>query len=288
MEKEMRVAAVHDLSGAGKCALTIVLPVMSALGCEVSVLPTAVLSTHTGGFTNPVVRDLTADMLPTAEHWKREGACFEAIYSGFLGSAEQIGIVKEIFRINREVNPDIKILVDPVIGDHGKLYRTYTKEMADGMAQLCEAADIIVPNMTEAYHLLGETYKEGPYAKEEITRMLRELSAMGPKTVVLTGVWFDEEKIGAACYDRDADSADFVLHTRVPGAFHGTGDLFASVLLGGIMQGLSVKEACGCAVSGVAECIAETVKSGRKDTRWGVKFEKCLPFLMKKVFSLAK
>ena len=118
--------------------------------------------------------------------------------------------------------------------------------------------------------------------------MLRELSAMGPKTVVLTGVWFDEEKIGAACYDRDADSADFVLHTRVPGAFHGTGDLFASVLLGGIMQGLSVKEACGCAVSGVAECIAETVKSGRKDTRWGVKFEKCLPFLMKKVFSLAK
>ena len=288
MEKEMRVAAIHDLSGAGKCALTIVLPVMSALGCEVSVLPTAVLSTHTGGFTDPVIRDLTADMLPTAEHWKREGACFEAIYSGFLGSAAQIGIVREIFRMNREVNPEVKILVDPVMGDHGKLYRTYTKEMADGMAELCRQADIIVPNLTEAYHLLGEAYKEGPYEKEEIGRILRGLSAMGPETVVLTGVYFDEEEIGAACYDKKTDSVDFVLHSRVPGAYHGTGDLFASVLLGGMMNGLSVHEACGCAVRSVADAIAYTVNSGRKDTRWGVKFEKCLPNLMKSVISLAK
>ena len=288
MEKEMRVAAIHDLSGAGKCALTIVLPVMSALGCEVSVLPTAMLSTHTGGFTNPVVRDLTADMLPTAEHWKREGACFEAIYSGFLGSAEQIGIVEEIFAMNREVNPGVKILVDPVMGDHGKLYKTYTKEMADGMARLCAAADIVVPNMTEAYHLLGETYREGPYEQEEIGRILRRLAEMGPETVVLTGVWFDEEKIGAACYDRVTDKVDFVLHDRVPGAYHGTGDLFASILLSGILQGLSVEEACGCAVRGVAACIEVTVQSGRTDTRWGVKFEKRLSFLMKDMFSLAK
>lgn len=288
MEKEMRVAAIHDLSGAGKCALTVVLPVMSALGCEVSVLPTAVLSTHTGGFTDPVVRDLTEDMLPTAMHWKKEGACFEAVYSGFLGSAEQIGIVKEIFRMNREVNPGVKILVDPVMGDHGRLYRTYTKEMADGMAELCETADIIVPNMTEAYHLLGEAYKEGPYTEEEIGRMLRGLSAMGPATVVLTGVWFDESGIGAACYDKRTDTVDFVLSDRVAGAYHGTGDLFASVLLAGILNGLSVQDACGCAVRGVAECIAQTVKSGRKDTRWGVKFEKSLSFLMKDMFSLAK
>ena len=288
MEKEMRVAAVHDLSGAGKCALTIVLPVMSALGCEVSVLPTAVLSTHTGGFTDPVVRDLTSDMLPTAEHWKREGARFEAVYSGFLGSAAQIGIVSEIFRMNREVNPEVKILVDPVMGDHGKLYRTYTKEMADGMAELCKAADIIVPNLTEAYHLLGETYKEGPYEKEELGRILRALAAMGPETVVLTGVYFDGAEIGAACYDKKTDTVDFVLCPRVPGAYHGTGDLFASVLLGSILNGLSVHDACGCAVHSVADAIAYTVNSGRTDTRWGVKFEKCLPNLMKSVFSLAK
>ena len=288
MEKEMRVAAIHDLSGAGKCALTIVLPVMSALGCEVSVLPTAILSTHTGGFTNPVVRDLTADMLPMAEHWKSEGAVFEAVYSGFLGSAAQIGIVEEIFKMNRAVNPAVKILVDPVMGDHGKLYKTYTKEMADGMARLCAAADIVVPNMTEAYHLLGEPYREGPYDEGEIGRMLRKLAEMGPETVVLTGVWLDAEKIGAACYDKVTDKMDFVLHEKVPGAYHGTGDLFASILLSGVMQGLSVAQACGCAVRGVAECITQTVKSGRKDTRWGVKFEKCLTFLMKDMFSLAK
>lgn len=288
MKKEMRVAAIHDLSGAGKCALTIVLPVMSALGCEVSVLPTALLSTHTGGFTNPVVRDLTEDMLPMAEHWKKEGACFEAMYSGFLGSAAQIDIVREIFAMNREVNPDVQILVDPVMGDHGKLYKTYTQEMADGMARLCAGADIIVPNMTEAYHLLGETYQEGPYTKAEIERMLRALSALGPETVVLTGVWFDEAKIGAACYDRETDRVDFVLQEKVAGAFHGTGDLFASVLLGGLMQGLSLQDACGCAVRGVAECIRYTVESGRTDTRWGVRFEDRLFFLMNDVLSLAK
>lgn len=288
MEKEMRVAAIHDLSGAGKCALTIALPVLSALGCETAVLPTAVLSTHTGGFKNPVCRDLTEDMLPTAEHWKREGACFEAIYSGFLGSAAQIEIVREIFDMNREVNPQVKILVDPVMGDHGKLYRTYTKEMADGMARLCEKADIVVPNMTEAYHLLGESYREGPYGEAEIRRMLHGLSAMGPETVVLTGVWLEEEKIGAACYDRGTDCVDFVLGEKLPGSFHGTGDLFASVLLGGLLHGLSVQEASGCAVRGVAECIRATIEAGRTDTRWGVKFEKCLPFLMKDVFSLVK
>lgn len=288
MEKEMRVAAIHDLSGAGKCALTIALPVLSALGCETSVLPTAVLSTHTGGFKNPVCRDLTEDMLPMAEHWKREGACFEAIYSGFLGSAAQIGIVREIFAMNREANPQVKILVDPVMGDHGNLYRTYTKAMADGMVRLCEKADIIVPNMTEAYHLLGEGYREGPYDGEEISRMLRCLSALGPEAVVLTGVWFDDGQIGAACYDRGTNCVDFVLGEKLPGAFHGTGDLFASVLLGGMMNGLSVQEACGCAVRGVAECIRATITAGRTDTRWGVKFEKCLPFLMKDVFSLAK
>lgn len=288
MQKEMRVAAIHDLSGLGKCSLTIILPVLSALGCEVSVLPTAMLSTHTGGFQNPVFRDLTEDMLPVAQHWKREGACFEAMYSGFLGSAAQIEIVREIFDLFREVNPKMKIVVDPVMGDHGKLYKSYTKEMADGMVRLCEKADILVPNMTEAYYLLDKDYQAGPYDVKEINRMLRALSAMGPRTVVLTGVWFEEGKIGAACYDRDTDCVEFAVADQIPGTYHGTGDLFASILLGGILQGLSVQEACECAVCGVTNCICETVKSGRTDTRWGVKFERCLPFLMEKIFSLAK
>lgn len=286
-ENERRIAAIHDLSGAGKCSLTIVLPVLSALGCETSVLPTAVLSTHTGGFKDPVYRDLTADMLPTAEHWKREGAVFDALYSGFLGSAAQIDIVREIFKMFKAVNGSMKILVDPVMGDHGKLYSTYTKEMADGMARLCAEADIIVPNLTEAYHMLGEPYRNGPYEKAEIERILRALSGLGPETVVLTGVYFDEKKIGAACFERDTNEVSFILNEKVPGAFHGTGDIFASVLLGGVMNGLSVREACACAARYTARCIEETVRSGRTDTRWGVRFEKCLPELMRDVFGNA-
>ncbi|MGN0478850.1 MAG: pyridoxamine kinase [Hominenteromicrobium sp.] len=292
MEKHIpenrRVAAIHDLSGAGKCSLTVALPVLSALGCEVSVLPTAVLSTHTGGFKSPVYRDLTEDMMPTAQHWKREGACFDALYSGFLGSAAQIGIVREIFGLFRSVNPEAKILVDPVMGDAGRLYSTYTEAMADGMTRLCEKADIIVPNMTEAYHLLGEAYREGPYDEAEIGRMLRGLCALGPETVVMTGVYFDEKQVGAACCDRAADTVHFYLSDRLPGFFHGTGDVFASSMLGALLCGLPVGDACGCAVRYTAKCIEATVQAGQTDTRWGVKFEKCLPFLMKDVFSLAK
>lgn len=288
MEKEMRVAAINDISGAGKCALTIALPVLSALGCEVSVLPTAVLSTHTGGFTSPVYVDMTDEMSEIAKHWKREGAVFEAMYSGFLGSERQIDIVREIFRMNREVNPEVRILVDPVMGDHGKLYKTYTDEMADGMIRLCREADIIVPNMTEAYRILSEEYRDGPYTAAEIERILEKLSALGPDTVILTGVWFDSDKIGAACFDRERREAKYILNERVPGAFHGTGDLFASILLGVLMRGGRVEDACACAARGVAECIKQTVEDGREDTRWGVKFEKCLPFLMKDVFALAK
>ena len=173
--EKKRVLAIHDLSGAGKCSLTVVLPVLSALGCAVSVLPTALLSTHTGGFRDPVYRDLTGDMLPWAEHWRREGACFDAVYSGFLGSAAQIEIVREIFGMFREVNPAVRIVVDPVMGDGGRLYKTYTKEMADGMARLCAAADLIVPNTTEAYYLLGEPYRAGPCGAAEAERVLRGL-----------------------------------------------------------------------------------------------------------------
>lgn len=283
-----RVLAIHDLSGAGKCSLTVVLPVLSALGCAVSVLPTATLSTHTGGFTNPVYRDLTADMLPWAEHWKREGACFDAIYSGFLGSAAQIEIVREIFSMYRGVNPAMKIVVDPVMGDNGKLYRTYTKEMADGTARLCEKADLITPNMTEAYHLLGEPYRAGPYDQAEILRVLRGLTALGPETVVLTGVWYEETQTGAACYTRGADQMETVLVPKVPGAFHGTGDAFTAALLGALMNGKSLLAAGGCAARFTAECCRSTLADQDYDRRWGISFEKCLPFVMHDILSLEK
>lgn len=155
-----RVVSIQDISCLGKCSLTVALPIISAMGVETCVVPTAVLSTHTGGFTGFTYRDLTGDILPMARHWKSLGCRFQALYTGFLGSEAQIGLVEQIFDWFREENT--LVMVDPVMGDGGKLYKTYTPEMASGMARLCRRADIVVPNMTEACHLLGPPLQSRP------------------------------------------------------------------------------------------------------------------------------
>ena len=241
-EKPRRAAVINDLSGAGKCSLTVMLPVLSALGCETSVLPTAVLSTH-GGFKDPVYRDLTDDMLKTAQHWKREGAAFEGICSGYLSSREQIDTVREIFELFTDEHSRPLRLVDPVMGDNGTLYGIFNKEV------------------------------------------MKALSDFGPKIVILTGAYTDGKKIGAACYDREKDETALVLSDRVPGKYHGTGDIFAAVMLGAMLNGKTVKEACAAAVRYTAKCIEETRKACGDNTIWGVKFEKCLPFLMHDVLT---
>ena len=235
-EKPRRAAVINDLSGAGKCSLTVMLPVLSALGCETSVLPTAVLSTH-GGFKDPVYRDLTDDMLKTAQHWKREGAEFEGICSGYLSSREQIDTVREIFELFTDEHSRPLRLVDPVMGDNGTLYGIFNKETAQSMTRLCEKADILTPNMTEAYCLLHEPFKDGPYDEKELKRVMKTLSDFGPKVVILTGAYTDGKKIGAACYDREKDETALVLSDRVPGKYHGTGDIFAAVMLGAMLNG---------------------------------------------------
>lgn len=283
-DKPRRAAVINDLSGAGKCSLTVMLPVLSALGCETSVLPTAVLSTH-GGFKDPVYRDLTDDMLKTAQHWKREGAAFEGICSGYLSSREQIDTVREIFELFTDEHSRPLRLVDPVMGDNGTLYGIFNKETAQSMTRLCEKADILTPNMTEAYCLLHEPFKDGPYDEKELKRVMKALSDFGPKTVILTGAYTDGKKIGAACYDREKDETALVLSDRVPGKYHGTGDIFAAVMLGAMLNGKTVKEACAAAVRYTAKCIEETRKACGDNTIWGVKFEKCLPFLMHDVLT---
>ena len=274
--QEMSCAAVHDLSGVGKCSLTVALPVLSACGVETSVLPTAVLSTHTGGFEGFTYRDLTEDLLPIARHWKSVGCAFQALYSGFLGSEAQIGMVEEIFELFR--GPDTLIFVDPVMGDGGKLYRTYTPGMADGMVRLCERADIVAPNMTEACHILGRPYSPGPYTKGEIETVLSDLCKLGPRMAVLTGVWFEESRLGTACLDTASGSAEFFLLSRVEGAYHGTGDLFAASLLGGLCNGMALGEACAVATEFTHRAIG-TTRAYSRDVRFGPKFEVHLPWL---------
>lgn len=273
---EKSCAAIHDISGVGKCSLTVALPVLSACGVETSVLPTAVLSTHTGGFTGFTCRDLTDDLLPMARHWKQVGCRFTALYSGFLGSAAQIGMVEEIFEMFRE--PEGLVFVDPVMGDNGKLYQTYTEEMARGMGRLCERADVIAPNMTEACRITGRAYKPGPYTKPEIERLLEELCLLGPKMAVLTGVSLDDENLGAACLDKAAGRAGFFLMPRIEGFYHGTGDLFSSCLLGGLLNGMKLEAACALAVEFTHRAIVTTHERSL-DYRFGPKFELHLPWL---------
>ncbi|MCL2396574.1 MAG: pyridoxamine kinase [Defluviitaleaceae bacterium] len=280
MKKQKRVMAIHDISCVGRCSLTVALPILSAAGHDCGVLPTAVLSTHTGGFEGFTYRDLTQDIRPISAHWQGLGLGFDALYSGFLGSFEQIDLVAELFATYK--TPDNIILVDPVMADNGKLYTIYSPEMAKGMARLCAGADIIIPNITEACFMVDEEYREGPYDKPYIEKLLRKLAALGPKKVVLTGAWFDEAKLGAAIYDAAQNQIDYVFAPRIDGYFHGTGDVFGSTLLSGLLAGNTLAQATQIACDYVYECICITVDLDQ-ERRYGVAFELALPGLIKKL-----
>jgi len=273
MAMQKRVAAIHDISGFGKCSLTVALPILSAAGIETSVIPTAVLSTHTGGFEGYTFRDLSADLLPFARHWKSLGLVFDCLYSGFLGSQEQLETVDEIFGLFKK--PDNLVLVDPAMADNGCMYATFAPSFAQGMASLCARADIIVPNITEAAFLLGESYRPGPYDKTYIEGLLKGLAGLGPPQVVLTGVFFHEGHLGAAVYDRKA-GVDFAFEEKVSGMYHGTGDIFASALTGALLNGFSLFDSARIAVRFTAGSIRRTQAAGT-DVRFGVNFEQGLP-----------
>lgn len=272
--RQKRVAAIHDISGFGKCSLTVALPILSAAGIEAAALPTAVLSTHTGGISGFTYRDLTEDMHGFTEHWSSLGLHFDAVYSGFLGSFEQLDLVGEFF--DKFKTDDNILLVDPVMADNGEMYKIFTPEFAVGMANLCRKADIIVPNITEAAFLLGETYREGPYTKSFIENLLNKLARLGVSKVVLTGVFFDDKELGAATYDKETGAIDYILAPRIPGYFHGTGDVFGSALLSALLNGFSLPESAGIAVRYTTESIRRTYEA-KTDIRFGVDFERSIP-----------
>lgn len=270
MDRQKRVAAIHDISGFGKCSLTVILPIISAAGLEACALPTAVLSTHTGGLPGYTHRDLTDDIMPIANHWKSLGITFDAIYSGYVGSLEQLDIISRVFDVLRSDNT--LVAVDPVMGDNGKLYKKITPDFPSNMRQLVKKADIVIPNITEAALLLEQPYKDGPYDDEYIRGLLHGLSNLGPSKVVLTGVYYDNFKLGAAIYDRTTDEYSFASSPKIEGHFHGTGDIFASVLIASYLKGQPLPAAAQTAVDFTVSAIERTRKSGT-DTRYGVNFE---------------
>jgi pyridoxine kinase len=270
-----RVAAIHDLSGFGRCSLTVALPILSAMGAQCCPLPTAFLSTHTGGFQDFTFLDMTREISKVTRHWKSLDLQFDAIYSGFMSSTHQIGLVEYFFQAFR--TPNTIAVVDPVMGDHGKVYQTYTKEMCQAMARLTLSADVITPNLTEAALLLDVPYDALPSYGEVVER----LSLEGKRSVVLTGVSLSPGMTGAMCYDSKSNRIVSTQTQFIAHEFHGTGDVFASVLTGALVQGENLLNAAAKAAEFVRLCAERTAK---EDTpiRDGVEFEPLLGFLTDK------
>jgi len=271
-----RIAAIHDLSGFGRCSLTVILPILSAMGLQCCPVPTAFLSTHTGGFEGFTFLDMTEEMPKVANHWNTLGLDFQAIYSGFLGSERQIHIVEDFIRTFRR--KDTVVVVDPVMGDHGEVYKTYTPSMCAGMAQLAAQADVITPNLTEAALLLGIPYETLSADEADCRSIAEQLSMDGRRSVVLTGASVDPDLTGAVCFDAKTGRTDILQAERVPRTFLGTGDVFASVLTGALVKGDALPEATRQAVDFVHACAARTMEENIP-LREGVDFEPLLGLL---------
>ncbi|GAB6112176.1 pyridoxamine kinase [Desulfomicrobium salsuginis] len=272
-----RVAAIHDLSGFGGGSLSAVIPILSAMGIQVCSLPTAILSTHTGGFTDFHFRDLSDDMRLIITHWRRLSLSFAAIYSGFLGSVEQIDIVRDFIRDFR--NPDTLVVVDPVLGDDGRLYDTMGEGMVAGMRSLVASADVITPNITEAALLLGESSLPTPSDTAEIKAWTAALSDLGPRCVIITSVPEDSVRgTSVVAYDRAAGRYWKVACPYIPACYPGTGDIFASVISGSLLQGDSLPLSLDRAVQFVSMAIRTTFGHNFPE-REGVFLERVLPSL---------
>lgn len=271
-----RIVTIQDISCVGKCSLTVALPIISACGVETSVIPTAVLSTHTAfnGFT---FCDLTDEIEPIAKHWKEENISFDAIYTGYLGSFRQLQLINSF--INDFKTEDNIVFIDPVMGDNGKLYPGFTQDFADSMAKLCGNADVIVPNLTEACFMLHEDYIENGYSEEYIKNILIKLTGLGCKNAVLTGVSFEEGKLGVMVYNKETKEFSSYFTEKINVSFHGTGDVFSSACVGALMKGLSLEGALKTAANYTVASIAATVKE--ENHNWyGVNFEEAIPCLL--------
>ena len=274
-----RIVTVQDISCVGKCSLTVALPIISAMGTEAAVLPTAVLSTHTmfKGFT---FCDLTDEIEPIVAHWKKENMDFDAVYTGYLGSARQIALTKDL--ISKFKGEDTLVLVDPAMADGGRMYTGFEKSFALEMATLCSVADIIVPNLTEASFMLGEEYVAEGYDEEYIKDMLKKLTALGCKTAVITGVSFEKDKLGVMSYDSESGEYFSYFRERIPESFHGTGDVFASTFLGALMRERSIGDSLKIATDFTVECIKATL-CNPQERKYGVNFEEEIPYLVSRM-----
>ena len=269
-----KILTVQDISCVGQCSLTVALPILSAAGQETCILPSAILSTHTAGFSGYTCRDLTEDIPAIAAHWKKEGIAFDCVYTGYLGSTRQIDDVKSILR--ELLLPDGVSVVDPAMADNGKLYPAFDGAYVEAMKTLAFSADIILPNITEACFLTGTEYRER-YDEAWIEALLDKLEAAGARTVVLTGVGYREDRTGVAV--RQGGQTRYYEHRRIAKGSHGTGDVYASAFVGALLRGRSAFDAARIAADYTVLCIENT--QGDESHWYGVKFEPLLPELIR-------
>ena len=267
-----KVVAIHDLSCVGRCSLTVVIPLLSVMGVQACPLPTAVLSSHSGGFQNVVCKNLTEEIKLFSEQWEMNKLEFDCVYSGFMASVDQIGITKEV--IKRFTNKESLVMVDPVMGDEGKPYSLITPELINNMRTLVAEADIITPNYTEACFLLKKEYKGNDVDWRDLLPWLPELAAMGPEKVVITGIP-DGEKLVNLGYEKSTGCFYIGSNSRIGERYPGTGDIFASVLLGKLLW----QEGFGVALSKAGEFVAEAIAATRElnlPVREGLAFEQVI------------
>lgn len=271
---DKKILTVQDISCVGQCSLTVALPIISACGIETAILPSAVLSTHTGGFSGWTFRDLTEDIPGIVDHWEKEQIKFDAIYTGYLGSLRQIELVKDMFA--RLSAPGCLKIVDPAMADNGKLYYGFDEEFARTMGTLCGAADIALPNITEACMMTGTPYMAEGYDEAYIRTLMDRVLALGAKTVVITGVCYTPDKLGIAILSQGDKEISYYYHERLAKSCHGTGDIFASAFTGALVRGKTLLEA--------ARVAGNFTLAGMKATSeghwYGTQFEKAIPVLL--------
>ena len=272
-----RILTVQDISCVGRCSLTVALPIISAAGVEAGVLPTSVLSTHTA-FPKFTFKDLTDEIEPICKTFEELSIDFDAIYTGYLGSFRQLELMRGLFE---KFGKNSFVMIDPVMADNGVLYKGFTEEFAKEMARLTALADLVVPNLTEASFMLGVPYNPN-YDEAYIKDILKKLTALGPRMAALTGVSFEDDKIGVYLYNSETDEYFSYFNEKLPTAYHGTGDIYASSALGAIMRGLPVEKALSIAVDFTLECMKETAKDENRRF-YGVNFESALPFYIEKI-----
>ena len=272
-----RILTIQDISCLGQCSMTVALPILSVCGQETCILPSAVLSTHTGGFSMPNIRDLTDDLPAVQAHWQKEHIAFDAIYTGYLGSTKQIRYVQELF--SDTAARDCVKIVDPAMADNGSLYPGFDDAFVQAMKGLCGSADYVLPNITEACFLTGIEYKTA-YDRAYIDKLLAGLTALGCKNIILTGVSYAPGETGVVIYENGSYS--YYEHEKLSNSCHGTGDIYASAFVGAFVRGKSAFDSAKIAADYTVECIKATTE---EENHWyGAKFE---PVLLKLIQALA-